>query len=73
MDYKDGKPVVNANGVIKSSVNFPKSRDYNVFVRGSSTDSGYKNEIVNGIRMYRQYIWIKGSYIARILQEKDYL
>lgn len=70
---KTGKPVINKTGTIKSAPNFPKASEGNVFVRGDSTDSTEKPEIVNGIPMYRQYIWIKGAYIAKCLTETDFL
>lgn len=64
IDKKTGNPKINKTGVIQSAPNFPKSSDGIVFVRGSSSDSTFKPEEVNGIHMYRQYIWVKGSYIA---------
>ena len=71
---KTGKPQINPKtGTIKAAPNFPKSADGNIFVRGSSKDSTVKPEDVNGVRMYRQYIWIKGSYIADCLSRSDYL
>ena len=35
-----------------------------MFIRGTSTDSSNKPECVNGIRMYRQQVWMKGSVLA---------
>ena len=35
-----------------------------VFVRGTGVDSSDKRECVNGVRMYCQQVWIKGSYFA---------
>ena len=64
---KDNVPIKNKNGVIRSAPNFPKSSDGIVFVRGSSKDSSVKTEEINGIKMYKQFIWIKGSYIAEEL------
>ncbi|WP_288147002.1 MutH/Sau3AI family endonuclease [Thomasclavelia cocleata] len=58
------EPIINPCGTIKTEINFPKSKDNLVFVRGSGVDSTYKNLELNGIKMYRQYIWIKGKYIV---------
>ena len=74
IDKKTGKPRVNPKtGTVQSAPNFPKSSDGEVFVRGSSSDSTFKPESVNGIRMYRQYLWIKGAYIAERLADTDFL
>lgn len=64
---RNGKPVINKSGVVRSAPNFPKSHDHVVFVRGTSSDSTRKPVCVNGIRMYRQQLWIRGSYIAKAL------
>ncbi len=69
----NGNPKINKTGIIQSAPNFPKSSESVVFVRGDSSDSTRKPESVNGIAMYRQYVWIKGSYIANLLSSKDYL
>lgn len=71
---KDGNPSINSKtGLYKTSINFPKSRDGIVFVRGGSLDSSVKTEEVNGIKMYRQYIWIKGTYIVELLNDIEIL
>ncbi len=57
------KPIINKNGVQRTTLNFPKSKDGIVFVRGTSSDSSFKPLKINGISMYRQYVWIKGKYI----------
>lgn len=73
LDKKTGKPIVNKTGTIQSAPNFPKSSEGVIFVRGDSSDSTKKPECVNGINMYRQYIWIKGSYLSEILARVDYI
>lgn len=74
IDKKTGQPKINkGTGTIQSAPNFPKSSDGLIFVRGSGSDSTNKPEEVNGIRMYRQYIWIKGVYIAHRLSEINFL
>ncbi|MBR5096276.1 MAG: hypothetical protein IK094_04115 [Treponema sp.] len=69
----NGKPKVNKTGIVQSAPNFPKSSEGVIFVRGDSSDSTKKPESVNGISMYRQYIWIKGSYLSQQLDGKDFL
>lgn len=68
---KGGTPIINRNGDVSSSPNFMKSRDNVVFIRGSGIDSSaqHKTECVNGIRMFPQYIWIKGSAVIDELRE----
>lgn len=65
---RNGDPIRNKNGTIRSVPNFPKSSDRNIFVRGSGRDSNDKNEEVCGIKMLKQYIWIKGTYIVEMLK-----
>lgn len=66
---KTGKQRRNKNGELSSAPNFPKSSEGVVFVRGTGTDSKDKRECVNGVRMYYQQVWLKGSYIAELIQE----
>lgn len=71
---KDGSPIINKTGVVKSAPNFPKARGASaVFVRGDSRDSTIKPLEVNGIRMYRQYLWLKKDWLARHLEEIDFI
>lgn len=66
---KFGRQRVNKNGELSSAPNFPKSSEGLVFVRGTGTDSRDKRELVNGIRMYYQQVWVKGSYLAELLED----
>ena len=50
-----------------SAPNFPKSKENVVFVRGSGNDSRDKRLELNGIRMYIQYIWIRGADMGRVV------
>lgn len=70
---KNGNPKINKNGIISSAPNFPKSKDGNVFVRGSGLTSDTKPLEINGINMYYQQIWVKGKYIVEKLNEIDYI
>lgn len=68
-----GNPRINKTGIPQTAPSFPKSSENIIFVRGDSSDSTQKPETVNGISMYRQYIWIKGSYLSQKLDEKDFI
>lgn len=68
-----GNPRINKTGIPQTAPNFPKSSEGIIFVRGDSSDSTQKPETVNGISMYRQYIWIKGGYLSQKLDEKDFI
>lgn len=72
LDSKGNKKI-NKTGVAQSAPNFPKSSEGVIFVRGDSSDSTKKPELVNGISMYRQYIWIKGTYLSQKMDEKDFI
>lgn len=69
----EGRPIVNRTGVTRSAPNLPKAKDGLVFVRGTSADSTKKPECVNGVRMYKQQVWVKGSYIADRLKETSWI
>ena len=49
--------------------NLPKSSERIVFVRGTGVDSSDKRECVNGVRMYCQQVWIKGSCLAELVNQ----
>lgn len=68
-----GRQLINKTGIPSEAPNFPKSADHVVFVRGTGSDSTRKPECVNGIRMYRQQIWIKGSYLAKRLEGEPWI
>lgn len=63
------KPIYSKSGIIRSMVNFPKSADYPVFLRGSSSNATNKIFELNGIKMYPQYYWIKGRIISDLINE----
>lgn len=66
---KNNNILFNKTGIKKTALNFPKSRDSVIFARGSGIDSNNKNTEINGIKMYKQYIWLKGKYIAELLEK----
>lgn len=72
---KQGNKRMNKSGSYIGAPNFPKSSEYKVFFRGGADVSTEKTrtECVNGIRMLPQYFWLKGSYIAKKLQEIPYI
>lgn len=70
---KSGNPVLNKNGTVSTSINFPKSKEFPVFLRGSGKNSLDKTVTLCGIRMYRQNVWIKGRTIVDLLRDVDFL
>lgn len=78
---KDGTKRINKTGVPMVELNFPKSSEYNIFVRGTSSDSTHKPWILNGtaadgtktIHSYTQQIWIKGSFLVNELNKIEYI
>lgn len=53
--------------------NLPKSEDNIVFFRGSGRNAAQKNQMINGVKMLKQYYWIKGSYIAEKMKDIDFI
>ncbi len=71
---EQGNPRINKkSGVARSAPNWPKSANSPVFVRGSGRDANDKPEMVNGIRMYRQYLWARGRWIIEALSDVDFI
>lgn len=71
---KDGtQRVAPKTGIPMTAPNWPKSRDGVLFVRGTGTDANDKPVEVNGIRMYRQNVWIKGMELTRYLDSVPYI
>lgn len=68
-----GQPRKNKSGNIMSAPNFPKSSEGNVFVRGTSSTSDVKPLNINGVQMYRQQIWVKGTYMVDKLNNEEYI
>lgn len=66
-------PLKNKNGTLKTSINFLKSKENTIFLRGSGKDSSIKPLKINNISMYQQYFWIKGSYIIKLLNNTNFL
>lgn len=68
---KDESIVINKSGSISEAPNFLKSKDNDVFIRGSADDSSAKSKTleINGLRMIPQAVWLKGSVIVKELSK----
>lgn len=66
---ENNNKIRNKSGSYRGAPNFIKSSENLVFIRGDSGDSSDKNrtEEVKGIKMIRQYYWIKGETIVSLL------
>ncbi|MGE7811264.1 MutH/Sau3AI family endonuclease [Lysinibacillus capsici] len=60
-------------GIPMSAPNFPKSEEYNFFIRGTGEDSSKKPFSINGVEMYYQQLWIKGKFVIEMLKEIDFI
>ncbi len=67
---KDGTPIINKSGGQKEAPNFPKERDYNVFMRGSAKESieRLKTLELNGLRMIPQEVWLSKKTTLSLYQ-----
>lgn len=71
---KNGRLRINKKtGTIMSAPNFPKSRDGVLFIRGGGNDSLDKKEYIEGVSMYYQTVWCKGTYIVSELSKIPFL
>jgi hypothetical protein len=71
---KDGNPIINKKtGKLRTSINFPKSKDNIFFIRGTGADSDKKTLVINGINMYQQNLWIQGKTLVTMLNEVDFI
>lgn len=70
---KDGTPIINPCGTVKSAPNFPKASEGQVFLRGTSSDSTYKPICINGVNMTFQNFWVRGAYLVNLLDKIEYL
>lgn len=81
MYSKDGSIRINDTGIEMVALNFPKSAEFQVFVRGTGNNSEKKPWTFQGkaadgsheIKAYHQQFWIKGSYIANQLKDIDFI
>jgi hypothetical protein len=72
---KDGSKRYNSNGELRAAPNLPKSSEHVVFFRGTGSDSNpsSKSTYVDGIHMYTQNLWVKGTYMAKLLSQIPFL
>ena len=71
---KNGKVIINKKtGTVREKTNFPKSKDYLIFLRGTGTDSTKKTLNLKGYQIYQQQFWIKGSALVGMLESVDFI
>lgn len=70
---KDGTVIYNKNGFPKMGNNLPKSKEYEIFIRGTSGDSSKKPLVLNGHAFYNLDYWIKGSLMVELLNKSEFL
>lgn len=64
LDNQGKQRLTPKTGLPMSAPNWPKSSDSAVFVRGTGADAHDKTVVVNGVRMYRQNVWVRGRAIV---------
>lgn len=73
MYLRDGSlRITPKTGEVMMETNLPKSKDNVIFFRGTGSDANDKITI-NGLPMYRQNYWIKGSFIVEELKRQPFL
>ncbi|MEE1132165.1 MAG: MutH/Sau3AI family endonuclease [Caryophanon sp.] len=71
---KDGtQKVTPKTGLPSSAPNLPKAKDFNFFLKGTSSAADVKPLCINGVHMYNQQLWIKGSVVVEMLETMDYI
>lgn len=75
-------PILNKKGIHRitpktklpmTAPNFPKSEYHDFFIRGSGMDASKKTFELNGIKMYSQFLWMKGSLVVSMLKEINFI
>lgn len=71
---KFNRPRMNKKAnTVRTSLNFPKSKNHTFFVRGSGADSTKKTLELNGLNMYSQYLWMRGEVITEMLRSVEHI
>lgn len=71
---KAGAVIITPSSKVPSEeTNFPKSKDFEVFIRGSGNDAVSKTFELNGYKLYPQQFWIKGKSLIAILDKVNYI
>lgn len=73
LDSRGNQRIAPKTQMPMSAPNWPKSKDGTLFLRGSGRDASDKTLVINGVRMYRQNIWVKGTWVARQLGSYEYI
>lgn len=63
----------NMSGSVREAPNFPKSKDYSVFVRGGAPTSAEKHKTleINGLKMIPQSIWLSRKVVNKLIQDNE--
>ena len=71
---KDGMPIMNKSGEQSEAPNFPKEKNYNVFMRGSTSESIEQRKTLelNGLKMIPQEIWLSKRATLSLYQNSKY-
>ena len=66
---QDGSEKRNKSGTVQESPNFPKSANFDTFLRGSATktEDKYKTLCINGLKMLPQYVWLSRRIIKKFI------
>lgn len=72
-DRKTGLPRMNRSGTVRGAPNFPKSKDCQVFVKGTGSDARSRTEVVPGVPMYGQQVWWGKRLTARLLSQTPWV
>ena len=71
---KKGELIITPKTKLPSEeTNLPKSKDYDVFLRGTGSDASTKSYELSGYRMYSQQFWLKGSTVIKLLENIDFI
>lgn len=64
---------INLSGSVREAPNFPKSKDYAVFVRGGAPTSAEKHKTleINGLKMIPQSIWLSRKVVNKLIQDNE--
>ena len=67
----DGTPIINKSGEQSEAPNFPKEKDYNVFMRGSTSESIQKKKTleINGLKMIPHEVWLSKRATLSLYQK----
>lgn len=70
---RDGTPIINErSGTQREAPNFPKEKDYDVFLRGSAAtaEESSKTLNINGIKMLPQEVWLSKRFTNSLITSK---